>query len=268
MIVLSIVQQKGGVGKTTLAINIAGEFRARGNKVIVIDADPQASSVAWAAPRKLNFEVRADLLASQSVSQWMRNVLKLPADIVIIDTPAGIGTVFRAAIDAADLIIVPCGPSSLDLNAARHTLSQIGSTLRNDTRSLAKVVTIPTRIDVQHPEGQQITEELGSLGEAVGPALSQDVYYVRSFTQGVAVVTAAPASPAAAEVRAVVDFLLQRLNWSPPDRSRRWQADWRLSGRRIATMGATAPATNSSNLTSHGEARGSPTLSHLTSADC
>ncbi|GEP01792.1 ParA family protein [Methylobacterium haplocladii] len=211
MIVLSIVQQKGGVGKTTLAINIAAELRARGKKVVVVDADPQASAVAWAGPQKLNFDVRPELVGSQTVAQWLRNVLKQQADVAIVDTPAGIGTVFRAALDVADLIIVPCGPSSLDLNAARQTLSQISSALRSDARSLAKVITVPTRVDLQQPEGQQIAEELNSLGEAVGPPLSHDVYYVRAFAQGVAVVDAAPASPAAVEVRALTDFLLSRL---------------------------------------------------------
>jgi len=212
MLVFSIVQQKGGVGKTTLAISIAAELRARGKKVVLVDADPQASAVAWSSPRKLGFEVRAEVTGGQTTSQWLRNVLKQQADIVVVDTPAGLGPAFRAAVDIADLIIVPCGPSSLDLNAARQTLSQITSALRGDARSQARVVTIPTRVDMQHPEGQQIAEELSSLGEIVGPPLSHDVYYVRAFTQGVAVTTAAPASPAAGEIRAVTDFLLRQLS--------------------------------------------------------
>lgn len=211
MFVFSIVQQKGGVGKTTLAIHIAAELRARGKKVVVVDADPQASALAWASPRKLGYEVRAELVAGQTVSQWLRNVLKQQADFTIVDTPAGLGPVFRAAVDIADLVLVPCGPSSLDLNAARQTLSEVSATLRSDARSLARVITIPTRVDIQQPEGQQLTEELSSLGESVAPPLSQDVYYVRAFAQGVAVTTAAPASPAAGEIRAVTDYLLRRL---------------------------------------------------------
>lgn len=211
MFVFSIVQQKGGVGKTTLAIHIAAELRARGKKVLVVDADPQASALAWASPRKLGYEVRGELVKDQNVSHWLRNVLKQQADFTIVDTPAGLGPVFRAAVDIADLVIVPCGPSSLDLNAARLTLSEVGTALRSDARSLARVVTVPTRVDVQQPEGQQLAEELSSLGESVAPPLSQDVYYVRAFAQGVAVTTAAPASPAAGEVRAVTDYLLRRL---------------------------------------------------------
>lgn len=211
MIVISIVQQKGGVGKTTLAINLAGELRSRGSKVLVIDADPQASAATWAAPRKLGFDVRAEVLAADKLSQWIRSVLKQPVDYVVVDTPAGLGPVFDAAVDIADLIIVPSGPSSLDLNAARATLGRIAEALRRDPGLRARIVAVPTRVERQTPEGQQITGELEGYGEMVAPALSHDVYFVRAFTQGVSVCTAAPASNAAGEIRNLTDFLLERL---------------------------------------------------------
>jgi chromosome partitioning protein len=212
MQVISIVQQKGGVGKTTLAINLAGELKQRGRRVIVIDADPQGSATAWAAPRKLGFEVRAEPVSNGTVSQWLRNVLKQNADVIIIDTPAGLGTVFRSAVEIADLVIVPCGASSLDLNAARTTMTSISTALRNDSRSRARVVAVPTRADNQTPEGQQIANELQGLFESVAPGLSHDIYFVRAFTQGVYVGSAAPSSPAAQEVRATTDFLIQALS--------------------------------------------------------
>ncbi len=211
MLVISIVQQKGGVGKTTLAVNLAGELRSRSKRTVVVDADPQASAMAWAAPRRLGFEVKPELVTSGTIAQWVRNVLKQQADFVIIDTPAGLGPVFRAAVDAADLIAVPCGPSSLDLNAARQTLAATATLLRQDNRSLARVVVVPTRVDKTTPEGQQIADELAALGEPVSPVLSHDVYFVRAFAQGATVGSAAPASPAASEVRALTDFMLERL---------------------------------------------------------
>jgi chromosome partitioning protein len=212
MQVISIVQQKGGVGKTTLAINLAGELKQRGRRVIVIDADPQGSATAWAAPRKLGFEVKPEPVTNGTVSQWLRNVLKQNADVIIIDTPAGLGTVFRAAVDIADLVIIPCGPSSLDLNAARTTIANVTTALRNDPRSRARIVAVPTRVDTQTPEGQQIAIELAGLGESVAPSLSHDIYFVRAFTQGVHVGSAAPSSPAAQEIRATADFVIQALS--------------------------------------------------------
>lgn len=211
MQVISIVQQKGGVGKTTLAINLAGELSQRGRHVVVIDADPQGSSTAWAAPRKLGFEVKAEAVSNGTVSLWMRNVLKQNADVVIVDTPAGLGTVFRTAVEIADLVIVPCGASSLDLNAARTTITTIAAALRNDSRSRARIIAVPTRVDRQTPEGQQIINELQAFCDSVAPGLSHDIYFVRAFTQGVYVGSAAPSSPAAQEVRATTDYVSQAL---------------------------------------------------------
>jgi chromosome partitioning protein len=211
MQVISIVQQKGGVGKTTLAINLAGAMRQRGLSVVVVDADPQGSASAWAIPRKLGFEVRPELLSSGTLSQWLRNILKQRADVILIDTPAGLSSVSRAAVDVADLVIIPCGPSSLDINAARTTLMNVVTALRGDQRSRAQIVIVPTRVDLQTPEGQQIADELSGLGESVGPALSHDVYFVRAFTQGVTVTTAAPDSGAAREMSLLTDFLLEAI---------------------------------------------------------
>ena len=211
MQVISIVQQKGGVGKTTLAINLAGAMKQRGMTPVVVDADPQGSASAWAIPRKLGFEVRPELLSSGTLSQWLRNILKQRADVILIDTPAGLSSVSRAAVDVADLVIIPCGPSSLDINAARTTLMNVVTALRSDSRSKAQIVIVPTRVDIQTQEGQQITDELSGLGESVSPALSHDVYFVRAFTQGVTVTSAAPESGAAHEIRAVTDFVLSSI---------------------------------------------------------
>ncbi|WP_279598257.1 ParA family protein [Methylobacterium sp. J-026] len=211
MQVISIVQQKGGVGKTTLAINVAGALKQRGLSVMVVDADPQGSATAWAFPRKLGFEVKAELLANGTLSIWLRNILKQRADVILIDTPAGLSSVFRAAVDVADLVLIPCGPSSLDINAARTTLLNVVSALRSDARSRTQIAIVPTRVDVRTPEGQQITDELSALGENVSPPLSHDVYFVRAFTQGVSVTAAAPASNAAQEIKVLTDFLLESL---------------------------------------------------------
>lgn len=211
MHVISIVQQKGGVGKTTLAINVAGALKQRGLSVMVVDADPQGSATAWAIPRKLGFEVRAELMTNGTLSIWLRNILKQRADVILIDTPAGLSSVFRAAVDVADLVLIPCGPSSLDINAARTTLLNVVSALRSDVRSKTQIAVVPTRVDVNTPEGQQIADELSALGESVSPPLSHDVYFVRAFTQGVSVTAAAPDSNAAREMKALTDFLLDSL---------------------------------------------------------
>ncbi len=75
--------------------------------------------------------------------------------MILIDTPAGLSFVFRAAVDVADLVLIPCGPSSLDINAARTTLLNVVSALRSDVRSKTQIAVVPTRVDVNTPRASR-----------------------------------------------------------------------------------------------------------------
>lgn len=211
MQLIALVQRKGGVGKTTVAINLAGELARRGKAVAVIDADPQGSAIAWAGLRKLPFTVRHEVLEVGSLSIWIRNVLKTPGEVVIVDTPADLGSVFKATAEISDLILMPCGPSSLDLNAARQTLSKLHDHARSAKQRVPSVVLVPTRVDPSTMEGEQIGEELAELDHPVGPALSQDVAFVRAFTAGESVSVSAAGSRADLEMKALADFALAKL---------------------------------------------------------
>ncbi len=211
MQVIALVQRKGGVGKTTVAINLAGELARRGKVVTVIDSDPQGSAIAWAGLRRLPFTVKHELLDRSSVSIWIKNVLKSHGDLVIIDTPADLGPVFKATADIADLIVMPCGPSSLDLNAARQTIAKLHDQMKSNKGRVPAVALVATRVDPATEEGKQISEELSELGGSVGPALSNNVAFVRAFTAGEPVCVSAPGSQADREVVALADFVLGRL---------------------------------------------------------
>ena len=124
MAIIAVAGRKGGVGKSTIAGNLAAEFAAMGRSVAVLDADPQHSLVAWAAQGDgvLARSVRkvaddADTLRSRA------HKAEKDADIVLIDTPPGMPEVAYQAALAADLLLLPCGPSPLDLFALKETLS-------------------------------------------------------------------------------------------------------------------------------------------------
>ena len=121
MAIIAVAGRKGGVGKSTIAGNLAGEFASLGRSVAVLDADPQHSLAIWAK--------QGDGMLSRCVQKVADGAATLracaraaekDADIVLIDTPPGTPeTAYQAAL-AADLMLLPCGPSPLDLVAQKE----------------------------------------------------------------------------------------------------------------------------------------------------
>jgi chromosome partitioning protein len=117
---ISFISQKGGVGKTTLAIHLAVAFAADGLNVAILDLDPQASAAEW---KDFRDEEMPGVIAipSSRLPKVLKELEGREADVVILDTaPHSEGTALDAA-RAADLILVPCQPSIMDLRAMRKT---------------------------------------------------------------------------------------------------------------------------------------------------
>ncbi len=114
--ILALLNQKGGVGKTTLALHIAGAWAAQGGRVLVIDADPQGSALDWSQQRD-----REGLPRLFGVLGLPREVLhrELPdmardVDHLVIDGPPRVTGIARSALLAADVVLIPATPSPLD----------------------------------------------------------------------------------------------------------------------------------------------------------
>lgn len=114
--IVALLNQKGGVGKTTLALHLAGAWSAQGQRVLVIDADPQGSALDWAEQR-----VREGLPRLFGVLGLARETLhkELPdlgrdLDHVIVDGPPRVAGIARSALLAADLVVIPAQPSPFD----------------------------------------------------------------------------------------------------------------------------------------------------------
>src|SRR6478672_6659434 len=118
---VSIVSQKGGAGKTTLAVHLATAAQQAGLTVAVIDLDPQATARRWGEKRGRPPEVVSD------------HAIRLPAlleaartngaDLVFVDTAPNADQAALGAARAADLILIPCRPSAFDLEAVEATLT-------------------------------------------------------------------------------------------------------------------------------------------------
>ena len=123
--IVSIAQQKGGAGKTTLAVQLGVALPSAGRRVAMLDIDPQASLFAWFNVRRRRFGGENGLLV-QGLSGWRLGSelrrLRREFDLIVVDSPPHAESDARAAIREADLALVPCQPNALDVWACGPTL--------------------------------------------------------------------------------------------------------------------------------------------------
>ncbi len=196
--VITVAQQKGGAGKTTLAAHIAVALSQKGNRVAVIDIDPQGSLTHWHKIREERFGEGYTGLTFAAVSGWRVggevNRLRRQCDYVIIDSPPHTETEARTAIRSADIIIIPVQPSPTDLWATRATLE------------LAKNEKIPVRVVLNRVAAnsrlaQTIAAELPELAES---SLGNRVLFAAALMEGRCATEVDPSSMAAKEIKDLV----------------------------------------------------------------
>jgi chromosome partitioning protein len=116
-VILSVVSQKGGTGKTTVATNLAAGYATLGREVLLVDADPQHSALDWMADRPEELPPIHTLhLPEQNLFREVQNLRRKYA-VLIIDGGGRITATARAAVAAADFLILPTLPSKLDLRS-------------------------------------------------------------------------------------------------------------------------------------------------------
>jgi cellulose biosynthesis protein BcsQ len=121
---IALIAQKGGVGKTTLAVNLAV---ASGLRTAIFDLDQQESAAIWADRRKSDMP-HVEFLADRRLAEGLKAAERGAFELAIIDTPPAAGPHAFAAAQAANLILIPCRPSLVDLDAIRRTAQLIKST--------------------------------------------------------------------------------------------------------------------------------------------
>ena len=211
---ISFLNQKGGVGKTTLAVNVADAIARRGKRTILIDADPQGSALEWAAARAaLHEDTDAEVLfpviglATDFMHKELPGIAR-DFDCVIIDGPPRINKVSTAAILASDLVLLPVTPSPYDIWATAEMLELVtqGQGLRPEIETR---IVINRKMDntVIAREAEEALKKAPVSG--LSGAISQRVLFAETAARGQSVAELSPTSPASKEITQLVDNIME-----------------------------------------------------------
>jgi chromosome partitioning protein len=203
MAIIAVAGRKGGVGKSTIAGNLAAEFAAMGHSVIVLDADPQHSLAAWAAQGQgmLSHCVEKVKAADTETLRARARAAEKDVDLVIIDTPPGMPEITYQAALVADLLLLPCGPSPLDLFSLKEALS-LALKARAERRSKRpRIRFVPSKVLLNTNLGRNLSSSLEEMGKKVLPPIGQRIAVAEAVVTGLTVCEYAPNSAARVEFK-------------------------------------------------------------------
>ena len=201
---IAFVGQKGGSGKSTIASSLAVAAQAMGEKVCLVDMDPQGSLANWARTRAAR-DVAVIASGAARLPAWLAFLERKGVTLAILDTPGAEGAASSGAMQVADLNIVPSRPSLFDLRASARTCAAL------EEIEAQFVFLLNQRPPGQTAQVQDCVETLEEMGDLISPAILMRADYQEAARHGWGVTELNPDGAAAGEMRGLWELIRGRL---------------------------------------------------------
>lgn len=204
---VAIISQKGGTGKTTLAIHLATAASTAGFVALVVDTDPQATACTWHTWRGDADPDVIDCAAHALLPRKLKQAEDLGADLAVIDTPPHADIMAREACRVAELLLIPCRPRAFDLDAVRTTAELAAA---SGKPAFLIFMGGPPRAPLVYQEAGQLVAQFGL---SVAPVmLPERAAFHHSVGAGKAAPEIEPHGKAAEDVAALWVWVCERVN--------------------------------------------------------
>ena len=205
--IISLLNQKGGVGKTTLAIHLAVALAKKKKRVLLVDADPQGSAMDWSANRESTTSLPVIGLPKATLHKELPK-MQSDYDFIIIDGSPRVYDVARSALMASDIVLIPVQPSPYDVWAAKEIVDLLKD-IKPFKENLKNAFVINRKI-VNTAIGRDVKQALAEYDLPVLKSqISQRVGFAESAASGQTVLETDPKSLASKEINALVKEILE-----------------------------------------------------------